>query len=145
MEFRRMEERDLEQVTAIENDTFSMPWSQEAFLESMNNPSHVYVVACDGDTICGYCGMWGIAGEGQINNVAVKKDLRGKGTGFEMVNYLLEEGSRQGLEAFTLEVRESNKAAIHVYEKAGFESAGIRKDFYEKPRENAVIMWKNSR
>ncbi len=142
MEFRRMEEKDLEQVTAIEAATFSMPWSREAFWESMNNPAHVYVVACEDDTICGYCGMWGIAGEGQINNVAVRKDLRGKGTGFAIVNYLLQEGEKQGLGTFTLEVRESNVAAIHVYEKAGFKSAGIRKDFYEKPRENAVIMWR---
>lgn len=142
MEFRRMEEKDLEQVVAIEEATFSMPWSKTAFLESMNNPSHVYVVACEGDTVCGYCGMWGVAGEGQINNVAVRSDLRGMGTGFAIVKFLIQEGEKQGLEAFTLEVRESNVAAIRVYEKAGFKNAGIRKDFYERPKENAVIMWK---
>lgn len=143
MEYRRMEERDLEQVVAIEEATFSMPWSKEAFLESMNNPEHVYVVACEGKVIYGYCGMWGIAGEGQINNVAVKCDVRGKGTGYELVKFLLQEGEKQGIEAFTLEVRESNAVAIHVYEKAGFQSVGIRKNFYDKPKENAVIMWKN--
>ena len=145
MEFRRMEKRDLEQVTAIEKDTFSMPWSKEDFLNSMNNSSHVYVVACEGDVIYGYCGMWGVVGEGQINNVAVKKECREKGIGFQLVKFLLEEGYKQGLEAFTLEVRESNLSAIHVYEKAGFENVGIRKNFYDKPKENAVIMWKNSR
>ena len=142
MEYRRMEERDVEQVLAIEIATFSMPWSREAFLESMNNPAHVYVVAVEEETIFGYCGMWGIAGEGQINNVAVREDVRGKGIGFEMMKFVLLEGERQGLEAFTLEVRESNAAAIHVYEKAGFKNAGIRKDFYDLPKENAVIMWK---
>ncbi len=145
MEFRRMEERDLDQVTSIEKDTFSMPWSREDFFNSINNPSHVYVVACEDDIIYGYCGMWGIVGEGQINNVAVKKEFRGKGIGFSLVKFLLEEGYKQGLEAFTLEVRESNLFAIHVYEKAGFENVGIRKNFYDKPKENAVIMWKNSR
>ncbi len=145
MEVRRMEEKDLDQVTAIEKDTFSMPWKREDFLESMSNPSHVYIVACEGDSVFGYCGMWGIAGEGQINNVAVKKEFRDKGIGFGMIQFLLEEGYKLGLEAFTLEVRESNRAAIHVYEKAGFVNAGVRKNFYEKPRENAVIMWKNSR
>ena len=143
MEYRRMEERDLEQVAAIEEATFSMPWSKEAFLESMNNPSHVYVVACEEEVICGYCGMWGVAGEGQINNVAVKSDVRGRGTGYELVRFLLKEGEEQGVETFTLEVRESNAAAIHVYEKAGFQNVGIRKNFYDKPKENAVIMWKN--
>ncbi len=142
MELRRMEEKDLEQVTAIEAATFSMPWSKDAFLESMNNPSHVYIVACENDIIYGYCGMWGIAGEGQINNVAVRKEMRGQGTGYAMIQYLLEEGKKQGLEAFTLEVRESNAAAIHVYEKAGFKNVGVRKEFYDKPKENAVIMWR---
>ena len=142
MEYRRMEERDLEQVAAIENETFSMPWTKDAFLESINNPSHVYVVACEGDVVCGYCGMWGIAGEGQINNVAVRKDLRGNGIGFAIVEFLVQEGEKQGLEAFTLEVRESNERAIRVYEKAGFKNAGIRKNFYDRPKENAVIMWR---
>lgn len=144
MELRRMEEKDLDQVTSIEKDTFSMPWNREDFLNSMNNPSHVYIVACENDVIYGYCGMWGIVGEGQINNVAVKKELQGKGIGFLLVKFLLEEGYKQGLEAFTLEVRESNLSAIHVYEKVGFENVGIRKNFYDKPKENAVIMWKNS-
>lgn len=142
MEFRRMEEKDLDQVVRIEEATFSRPWTREAFLESMNNPNHVYVVASEGDIVCGYCGMWGIAGEGQINNVAVKEEFRQRGIGLALVNYLLKEGENQGLEIFTLEVRESNAAAIHVYEKAGFTSAGIRKDFYDKPREDAVIMWR---
>ena len=145
MELRRMQEKDLDQVTTIEKDTFSMPWKKEDFLNSMNNPSHIYVVACKDNVIYGYCGMWGIVGEGQINNVAVRKDFRGKGIGFELVQFLLEEGYKEGLECFTLEVRESNASAIHVYEKAGFENVGIRKNFYEKPKENAVIMWKNSR
>ena len=143
MEYRRMEEKDVEQVVTIEEKTFSMPWTREAFLESMNNPSHVYVVAAEGTTVFGYCGMWGIAGEGQINNVAVREDARGKGTGFAIMEFALSEGKKQGLEAFTLEVRESNAAAIHVYEKAGFKNVGIRKDFYDMPKENAVIMWKN--
>ena len=142
MEYRRMEEKDLEQVVAIENATFSMPWSKDAFLESMNNPAHVYVVASEEDVICGYSGMWGIAGEGQINNVAVREDFRGKGIGFEIVEFLLKEGEKQGLEAFTLEVRESNASAIYIYEKAGFKNVGIRKNFYDKPKENAVIMWR---
>ena len=145
MEFRRMKEKDLEQVVSIEKDTFSMPWSREDFFNSMNHPSHIYVVACESDIIYGYCGMWGIVGEGQINNVAVKKEFQGKGIGFSLVQFLLEEGYKQGLEAFTLEVRESNLSAIHVYEKVGFENVGIRKNFYDKPKENAVIMWKNSR
>ena len=74
--------------------------------------------------------------------MAVKEEHRGKKIGSEMIQKLLEEGNRQGIFRFTLEVRESNLAAIHIYEKAGFVSTGIRKNFYEKPTENGIVMWK---
>lgn len=141
MEFRFMEEKDLEQVCEIENKTFSRPWKREDFLASIANPEHIYIVAEENDVIAGYCGLWMIAGEGQINNVAVREDFRKKGVGCGMLNYLLELGRERNQSTFTLEVRASNEAAIRLYEKLGFHSAGLRKDFYEKPREDANIMW----
>ena len=83
-----------------------------------------------------------IAGEGNITNVVVTPEARNQGIGTGMLRYLMEEGSREGLTAFTLEVRVSNAAAIHVYEKLGFVSEGIRPGFYEKPTEDAMIFWK---
>jgi ribosomal-protein-alanine N-acetyltransferase len=83
-----------------------------------------------------------IAGEGNITNVAVDMALRNRGIGTRMLRYLIGEGEQKGLSAFTLEVRAGNAAAIHVYEKLGFRSEGIRPNFYEKPVEDAVIMWK---
>lgn len=81
-------------------------------------------------------------GEGNITNVVVAEEARNKGIGTKMLRHLMEEGERNGLGAFTLEVRVSNAPAIHVYEKLGFLSEGIRPNFYEKPAEDAVIMWK---
>lgn len=141
MKFRPMEERDLKQVCEIENRIFSRPWKESDFRASVNNKEHLYVVAEEENEIAGYCGLWMVAGEGQINNVAVREDFRKKGVGYDMLHYLIELGREKELDAFTLEVRVSNEAAIHLYEKLGFHSAGIRKGFYDRPREDANIMW----
>lgn len=138
-----MEERDLSEVCQIEEDTFSMPWSRQSFLEALRKEENIYLVAEMDGSVVGYCGMWGVVGEGQINNVAVAQKARGKGIASQLFSVFLEEGKKKGLARFTLEVRVSNLPAIHLYEKYQFESAGIRKNFYEHPSEDAMIMWKD--
>jgi ribosomal-protein-alanine N-acetyltransferase len=113
------------------------------FYDSMRNENNRYLVAETDGVITGYCGYWGIAGEGCIYNIAVKKELRGQQIGYQLLKNLIEKGYNKGITAFTLEVRQSNIAAIRLYERLGFESTGIRKDFYTKPKEAAVIMWLN--
>ena len=141
MIIRKMEERDVCEVVTIEEETFSSPWSAESFIQESKKENNIYLVVEDNEKVIGYCGLWGIAGEGQITNVAVSKENRDRGIGKQMLTRLIELGVEQGLEAFTLEVREGNKRALHLYESLGFTSAGIRKNFYSKPTENAVIMW----
>ena len=136
-----MEERDIAEVVAIEEETFSSPWSADSFLQESKNKNNIYLVVEDNGEVIGYCGLWGVVGEGQITNVAVRKDNRNRGVGKIMLTKLLEIGVNQGLESFTLEVRESNKSALRVYQSLGFYSAGIRKNFYTEPTEHAVIMW----
>lgn len=138
---RNMQESDLDEVCRIEQESFSMPWTKEAMAASLKNENNVYLVAEYAEKIAGYCCMWGIAGEGQINNVAVDKAYRGKGIAQKMMKAFIEEGRKKNLTEFTLEVRESNLAAIRLYEKIGFKKEGVRKDFYDAPKENAVIMW----
>lgn len=138
---RKMQESDLDEVIEIEQASFSMPWTKEAMADSLKNENNVYLVAEYAGKIAGYCGMWGIAGEGQINNVAVDQSYRRKGIAYQMMQSFIEEGCKKNLTEFTLEVRESNTAAIRLYEKIGFQKEGIRKDFYDAPKENAVIMW----
>jgi ribosomal-protein-alanine N-acetyltransferase len=138
---RRMTENDIEQVSEIENNTFSRPWSKEAFRESLEKEDSIYVVAETDHTIAGYCGLWNIVNEGNINNVAVAKQYRGQHIGLEMLIKLIELGNEKKIEAYTLEVRESNAAAIQLYQRLGFQSEGIRKNFYEDPNEDAIIMW----
>jgi ribosomal-protein-alanine N-acetyltransferase len=132
---------DVPQVAQIEKESFSMPWSEKSFTDALTDKNNIYVVALIEDNIVGYCGMWGCAGEGQIYNVCVRKAMRGKGVGSILFKGFLDEGIKAGLKAFTLEVRVSNQNAISMYEKYGFENAGIRKNFYENPKEDAMIMW----
>ncbi len=143
-EIRRMRECDLAAVAAMEQLIFSEPWSRRSFEETYLKRDNCYLVACEEGRVLAYCGLWGISGEGDICNVAVHKDARRRGLAEAMLNELLKEGLAMGISSFTLEVRVSNAPAIALYHKLGFEDAGIRYDFYDKPREDALIMWKFS-
>lgn len=137
-----MRKEDLEQVSTMEAACFSMPWSKKSFEENLNRSDAVYVVARDGDKVLGYCGAYVILNEADINQVAVEPLHRKKGVGGKMLAALLEKLRKAGTDAVTLEVRKSNEAAIALYESMGFVTEGIRKNFYEKPVEDALIMWK---
>lgn len=141
-EIREMRAADLPEVVKIEESIFSVPWSKRAFESSLNEENTIYLVSIVDGEIAGYCGLLCVLDEGDITNVAVKDSFRKRGVASRMLQELLDRASKRGITAFTLEVRESNAAAIALYEKLGFENCGIRKNFYEKPTENAVIMWK---
>ena len=140
--YRRMTPEDVPFISRLEQETFSMPWSADSFLEMIGKEDARYYVAEKEGQLLGGCGVLMIAGEGNITNVVVAPEARNQGIGTGMLKYLMEEGMREGLTAYTLEVRVSNAAAIHVYEKLGFVSEGIRPGFYEKPTEDAAIFWK---
>lgn len=140
MTVQRMSKEDLEQVCELEKTIFSMPWSYQSFMDSLEKKENIYLVAVEDKEVIGYCGVWVIEKEGQINNIAVKRECRNQGVGNHILQALLEEGKKQEIEQFTLEVRKSNKHAIALYEKNGFSSLGIRPNFYEKPQEDAIIM-----
>jgi ribosomal-protein-alanine N-acetyltransferase len=136
-----MHETDLNDVHQIECSIFSLPWSVDDFKGSISDPNNLYLVVEEKEAIIGYCGFWGVVGEGQINNVAVDQSYRGRGVGKLMLEELISRGRGMGLEAFTLEVRVNNKPAIALYHNLGFRDVGIRKNFYESPIEDALIMW----
>lgn len=138
---RKMQPEDLAEVCKIEKDNFSLPWSEKSFLESMEREDTVFLVALEDEDVAGYIGCYCIAGAGEITNVAVKASHRRKGIGGKLLQKLYEEGISLDTQEYFLEVRESNEAAIGLYLSQGFVKEGIRKNFYEKPVENAVIMW----
>ncbi len=137
-----MREEDLEEVAKLEEENFSMPWKVDDFRELIDNKDTVYIVARDRGHICGTSGIRNISGEGEITNVVVREEYRESGLGTKLIERLLDEGRKLGCNAFTLEVRVSNAAAIALYKKFGFVSEGVRPGFYEKPVEDAYIMWK---
>ena len=140
--YRKMTAEDVPFISRLEEETFSMPWSADSFLEMISKEDARYYVAEEDGRLLGGCGVLMIAGEGNITNVAIAPETRNRGIGTALLRHLMAEGDREGLTAYTLEVRVSNAAAIHVYEKLGFVSAGVRPGFYEKPVEDALIFWK---
>ena len=140
--YRRMKREDVPFISRLEEETFSMPWSEASFLQMIEKEDTAYFVAQEDGRLLGGCGLLFIAGEGNITNVVVVPEARRRGVATGPLTYLMQEGDRAGLSAYTLEVRVSNEAAISLYEKLGFVSEGIRPNFYEKPVEDAVIMWK---
>lgn len=139
---REMTMDDLDAVVEIEKECFSVPWSRQGFMDALQKTDAYYIVAVADDRVVGYCGAYGVCDEADINQVAVTGDYRRSGIGERMVRQLLDGLTQRGYLYTTLEVRKSNTAAIALYEKLGFVSEGIRKNFYEKPTEDAVIMWK---
>lgn len=139
---RPMEEKDAQAMASIEKRIFSRPWTEENFRESFLLGDTIYFVAQEEETgeLAGYCGCYQSFEEGNISNVAVSPDCRRHGIADALLTALIRQGKENGIETFSLEVRLSNAPAIALYRKHGFEMAGIRKGFYEAPREDAGIM-----
>lgn len=142
VEIRPLTREDAPLVSEIESRTFSMPWKTEDFLAMTEADYAYYYVAEEDGVILGCCGIRNMAGDGEITNVVVDAPYRRRGIAEKMMMHLLQEAASHGIGDCTLEVRVSNEAAIHLYEKLGFHREGIRPDFYERPREDALIMWK---
>lgn len=140
--FEEISEKDVPAISQIEEETFSMPWKPKDFLEMISLDYAFYICAKDDDEVIGCCGIRNMCGDGEITNVVIRKDRRGEGIGEQMLSYLLTESRRIGVENYTLEVRASNESAIRLYEKLGFVCEGVRRNFYDAPKEDALIYWK---
>ena len=136
-----MTEDDIPRMAGLERIIFTDPWSEKVYRETLALPDVEYVVAVDDDTIVGGAGVRNIVGTGEITNVMLLPEYRGKGLGRKIVEEVIERGRRLGAEEFTLEARASNASAIKLYEKLGFVNEGIRPGFYNNPKEDAAIMW----
>lgn len=132
---------DVEKVAEIEKMCFSKPWSENSFKNALNDSNSKFFVARLGSDIVGFSGMYIAAGaEGYVYNIAVNPLFRKKGIGTILTKKLINYAKENNLEFLSLEVRKSNNSATSVYEKCGFEKVGTRKNFYESPVEDALIM-----
>ncbi|WP_250277737.1 ribosomal protein S18-alanine N-acetyltransferase [[Clostridium] colinum] len=140
----KMTTEHIKDVHKIEEDCFSIPWSEKSFYDDLTkNKMAIYIVAQKDNEIIGYGGMWHVINEGHITNVAVKKEHRGKGVGDKIINSLIDIAKEKEMIGITLEVRVSNKIAQSIYKKNGFVMEGIRKEYYDDNREDAIVMWKH--
>jgi len=141
MMVRRMNTLDIDGVLAVEQQSFTTPWSREGFVNEMNNELSYYLVMVEAGKIIGYAGMWLIVDEAHVTNVAVLPEYRGKRLGEKLMSALLEHAKNRGAVRMTLEVRASNTVAQGLYNKFGFTSQGRRRNYYTDTKEDALIMW----
>jgi len=128
------------QIAALEIECFSSPWPEEVIGRKLTGDSNIMLAAVADDIVLGYIGMMYVIDEGYIANIAVSRQYRNKGIADALVNAIKERGRELGLSFLTLEVRVSNNAARSLYSKHGFTEVGTRKDYYEKPVEDALLM-----
>jgi ribosomal-protein-alanine N-acetyltransferase len=138
----RARKRDLAAVWAIEQASFSHPWTRAMFQEELAKvPSTLYVLKeMPGERVLGYSCFWSLSGELQLVNIAVHPELRDNGLGRKLLNHLLLEADSRAAEKIFLEVRPSNRAAIGLYEKLGFKVLYRRPRYYTPEGEDALVM-----
>lgn len=136
----RLTEKSLDGVAELEKLCFSQPWSKNSLGLLLKEGIGVGMVCSSDGQVCAYGGMMVAVDEGQITNIATHPDYRRQGYGRAIVEALIKYSKNNGINSISLEVRESNRAAIELYSRLGFKVEGKRKDFYTKPTENALIM-----
>lgn len=139
---RCMEERDIQQIARLEELCFSESWSAGILESGLFSPYDVYYVYEQDGRILGYCNLRVLAGEGEIQRIAVHPDSRRLGIGRILMDAMLAYASGKKAYAVSLEVRESNLPARNLYESYGFAKEAVRKAYYHNPTEDAVMMWK---
>ena len=132
----------LDRLEQLERMCFSRPWSKKMLAEELDNQCAAFLVAVEPETEqpVGYAGLLVVADEGYITNVAVRPDCRKQGVAGKLLQVFLDFAQANRLAFLTLEVRASNYPAIALYGSRGFRGVGRRKNYYEHPREDAIIM-----
>jgi ribosomal-protein-alanine N-acetyltransferase len=140
-----MRHEDLPDVLVIESLSFAEPWTEEMFLHELNSTrlAEPLVARVDegfGERIVGFLCAWIVSGELHINNLAVHPGYRGRGIACQLLDAILIRAYAKGVTVGYLEVRASNEAATALYKSYGFQPVGRRRNYYEHPREDAIVM-----
>ena len=142
MEIIKMNESHVSQIAELEKLCFSDAWSENSIRSELSNKLSLWLVAVDGDCVAGYIGSQTVLGWADMMNLCVNPDYRRQGIGEKLTLELERQLREEKVECLTLEVRVSNAPAITLYEKLGFKQVGKRPRYYEKPREDALILRK---
>ena len=133
-------ETDIPAVAALEAACFTAGAGEDMLRRMLSDPGQVILCAREGDSLLGFAYFQFVEDEGYVGDVAVAEPYRRRGTGRALVNAMCSEARQRGLAFLTLEVRESNLPARRLYESCGFRTVAVRKNYYERPREDAVLM-----
>jgi [ribosomal protein S18]-alanine N-acetyltransferase len=143
VELRRLEAGDLEEVEAIERESYPTPWSRSMFDAELRKPSSLALGAfTESDLLVGYAFVSRYVDAWHVMNVAVAHAYRRRGIAVALLERLFEVTATDPRRGYTLEVRVSNTGAIALYERLGFEARGVRRGYYTDNREDALIMWR---
>jgi ribosomal-protein-alanine N-acetyltransferase len=138
---RRMQSGDISAVIAIETEAFSSPWTEEIYVQLIDQ-SRVELIVLEEEKagIIGYAVLWCILDQGELANMAVSPEFRRNGLGTYLMASVLETARDRGVKTMYLEVRDSNETAVELYRRFGFSDVGLRKGYYQDPKEDARMM-----
>lgn len=142
MEIKKATLDDAISIYRLELECFESPWSYENVQSELENPISSYYIALYGDVVIGYMGFQSIFSEAFITNVAIKKDFRSLGYGKKLMEYFIDVCKKENIARASLEVKTTNKPALSLYSKLGFEIEGKRNNYYGIGKD-AYIMWKD--
>lgn len=137
-----MQEQHVVQVAELEKLCFIDPWDENSVASELTNPLSLWLVALEGERVLGYIGSQTVLDESDMMNVAVHPDYRGQGIAAKLIEALVEKLRLRGSRCLSLEVRASNETAVRVYQRLDFQQVGRRKNYYRRPKEDALILRK---
>ena len=141
-QIRLAERRDISELLAIEQIQFPEPWTRGMLLDEVTNiETRRYTVVVEDGKILGYLGVMFVMDELHINTIGVLPDFEGKGIGAALMDDAWRDAKERNIERATLEVAVSNKRAQDLYYRYGFKPVGIRKNYYDKIGEDALVLW----
>ncbi len=139
---RKAREEDIIAVTELERQCFSRPWSYQSFVFELQSGDSWFSVALMDGEIIGFAVLHRFVDEGELFNIAVSEKMRGRGVGDRLLCDIIEGAKKHELKKIFLEVRKTNEPAKSLYKKHGFEVCGLRRNYYDDPKEDAIIMEK---
>lgn len=133
---------EVDEISVLQSQTFTSPWSAQSLRWEIANTdvARLYVMRADG-VLIGFCACWVILDELHINSLAIGDAWRRQGLASRLLRDVCRDAASSGATQATLEVRRSNTAALGLYERLGFTCEGVRKDYYQTPREDALVLW----
>ncbi|MGX7111262.1 ribosomal protein S18-alanine N-acetyltransferase [Gemella cuniculi] len=143
IKINKVDVNDLEVLSKIDMDNFEDAWTKEMFKSELKHENSIYYGLFNDGEIIGFCGGWLVADEYQVNKIVIDKPHQNKKLGQIFFTYVMQLLKTQGVKKAMVEVRISNRPAITVYEKAGFDTIDVRKNYYKNNGENAYVMVRN--